>query len=277
MPQSDHPLLFTDWPAAMLRLAGDDRATFLHNLCTADINAMHSGDIREAFITNVKGHVLAHAMVYCRDESLDLLVLQRDTGELATHFDRYIIREDVQIETDIRQPVLTLGAAGDIAPATALRFPIVQHAWIDPPAANATDESPAGAEGSEAQLAAARVASGWPLAGVDFAEGTLPQELSRDAVAISFTKGCYLGQETVARLDALGRVNKQLVRLRADAHAPLEVDMPVCDGENQVGVLTTVATLGDSAAGLALIRRGSNAPGTRLQTAAGQVVVETIA
>ena len=61
---------------------------------------------------------------------------------------------------------------------------------------------------------ALRIESGTPLFGVDFDEENLPQEVGRDELAISFTKGCYLGQETVARIDALGHVNQQLAGVR---------------------------------------------------------------
>ncbi len=58
-----------------------------------------------------------------------------------------------------------------------------------------------------------RIRNRWPVLGADYDDRNLPQELDRDASAISFHKGCYLGQETVARLDALGQVQKKLVRL----------------------------------------------------------------
>ena len=57
----------------------------------------------------------------------------------------------------------------------------------------------------------ARIEAGTPLFKVDFDDSNLPQEVGRDAEAISFTKGCYLGQETVARIDALGHVNQRIV------------------------------------------------------------------
>ena len=60
----------------------------------------------------------------------------------------------------------------------------------------------------------ARIEAGFPSYGRDITIDNLPQEVARDRQAISFTKGCYLGQETVARIDALGHVNRQLVRLK---------------------------------------------------------------
>ena len=60
----------------------------------------------------------------------------------------------------------------------------------------------------------ARIERGTPWAGIDVTEANLPQELARDARTLSFTKGCYIGQETVARIDALGHVNRTLVGVR---------------------------------------------------------------
>ena len=59
-----------------------------------------------------------------------------------------------------------------------------------------------------------RIESGTPRFGVDITDENLPQEVARDNRAISFTKGCYLGQETVARIDALGHVNRKLCGIR---------------------------------------------------------------
>src|SRR5262249_26957999 len=62
-----------------------------------------------------------------------------------------------------------------------------------------------------------RIAAGTPVFGKDVGPDNLPQEVGRDARAISFVKGCYLGQETVARIDALGHVNKILTSLRFES------------------------------------------------------------
>lgn len=69
----------------------------------------------------------------------------------------------------------------------------------------------------EAVFHARRIAAGFPWYGLDLDESNLPQELDRDLAAVSFSKGCYLGQETVARLDALGQVQKKLVRWEIEA------------------------------------------------------------
>lgn len=87
-----------------------------------------------------------------------------------------------------------------------------------------------------------RIEGGFPLFGRDLTAENLPQEVARDAKAINFVKGCYLGQETVARIDALGHVNKLLRGLQL----PGAVDPPapgsVIEGDGKsVGTITSAA------------------------------------
>ena len=87
----------------------------------------------------------------------------------------------------------------------------------------------------------ARIEAGWPDYGTDITEKNLPQEIDRNESAISFTKGCYLGQETVARLDALGHVNRKLVKIRfSESMRPSPGD-PIMDGDEKIGEVTSAA------------------------------------
>lgn len=90
-----------------------------------------------------------------------------------------------------------------------------------------------------------RIQAAFPWYGMDLDATHLPQEADRDQLAISFTKGCYLGQETVARLDALGQVQKKLVRwnLSCSEEPPLGTELR--DGDRVVGKLTSICA-GDS-------------------------------
>jgi folate-binding protein YgfZ len=130
-----------------------------------------------------------------------------------------------------------------------------------------------------AALEAARIEAGWPSYGIDITEKNLPQEVGRDATAISFTKGCYLGQETVARIDALGHVNRHLVRLRFEGRAiPSPGAELTADGQPAGNVTSAAWSAGWQAPiALAYLRRGSDAPGTRIAWSggAGEVVDPT--
>ncbi|WP_231603729.1 CAF17-like 4Fe-4S cluster assembly/insertion protein YgfZ [Neorhodopirellula pilleata] len=105
-------------------------------------------------------------------------------------------------------------------------------------------------ESAVAIFHALRVAAGFPWYGIDLDDSHLPQEVGRERQTISFTKGCYLGQETVARLDALGQVQKMLmawsIDLPPDAPLPQPDAKLFAGGEKPVGRLTSIARFDDS-------------------------------
>jgi tRNA-modifying protein YgfZ len=125
----------------------------------------------------------------------------------------------------------------------------------------------------EGAFDAVRLESGTPLFGRDITEDNLPQEIRRDAQAISFTKGCYLGQETVARIDAMGHVNRLLTGVRFLSGAAT-VPLPgtqLSSGDKVVGHVTSAAWSPrlKQPLGLALIRRAHSSPGTKLDSPQG--------
>jgi tRNA-modifying protein YgfZ len=126
----------------------------------------------------------------------------------------------------------------------------------------------------QASFEAVRIRARFPEFGRDITDEQLPQEVDRDRLAISFKKGCYLGQETVARIDALGHVNKKLVRLRwegAAAAPPAGLELTL-DGKPAGQVTSAALVPGESAAlALAYVRKGAS--GTRYASAAGEAVV----
>ncbi len=124
-------------------------------------------------------------------------------------------------------------------------------------------------------LETVRIENRFPKYGVDITEQNLPQEVGRDAAAISFTKGCYLGQETVARIDALGHVNRQLVALRFAGSEIPAAAAELRAGEKPAGAVTSATFSPRFGAPLALghVRREFLKPGTRLQSNFGEAEV----
>lgn len=275
-------------PRTTVRLTGDDRGSFLNNFCTADIKQMNVGDVCEAFILNVKGKLVGHVLVFCHEDRLELNTVPNQAAELIQHLDRYLIREDVELSEVQQHYVFCFGTleAADGWGVDANRVRIVDEVQV----ANCEVAGTGfllGSESSErllqfvadlnqevadeSQLAFHRLKSGTPWFGVDSTGDTLPQELQRDEKAISFTKGCYLGQETVARIDSLGRVNKLLIKLTAEQ--PLRVGSDLRHGDKTVGAVSSAASLNDQHLGLAIVRREAAATGTRLQVETGEAVV----
>jgi folate-binding protein YgfZ len=146
---------------------------------------------------------------------------------------------------------LTLGLTHEAAPFAAIA--VGPRPAID---ALSTALLQAGAvEGTDEDLEAARILAGWPGLGAEIEERTLPQEVRYDEIGgLSYTKGCYVGQETVARLHFRGHTNRELRGLVWESAEPL-TDTTIVAGGKSVGTVRSTLVLEDRIIGLAPIRR----------------------
>ena len=126
---------------------------------------------------------------------------------------------------------------------------------------------------SEAVVESARVEQGLPRFGRDYDASHLPQETGIDA-ALDFDKGCYLGQEVVARLHYRGQVARRVSRVRATPGSRLEVGAELLYEGRAAGVVTSAAPPGGEAPvfALAMLQRRAFEPGTELQVVGGDRV-----
>ena len=240
--------------AVLIWVEGPDAGTFLHGLLSNDITGLAAGEACAALILDAKGHVQADVRVHADGGGAFTLVVRPELGEaVAATLERYHFSEDLEILGPEPTDVLTL--AGGIGPAGGIAVPGALPGTVDlvvddggaALAAIGADEAPAEA------LELARIAAGMPIVGVDTAPTTLVQEAGLERDAVSFEKGCYLGQETVARIAFRGRVNRRLrgVMLSGPAGAGARLTR---DGR-EVGRLTSAATTPDlGAIGLAVVR-----------------------
>lgn len=272
----------TGWSS--VTLTGADRQKFLHNFCTNDIKRLQPGEHCEAFITNVKGKITGHGLVICRENELVYVTVPGQAVKVIEHLDRYIIREDVQLSDTTAERAYLFISGGDSVSVPAdlghwIRWRIfdVEVCGLLEVATANTDNAISQLKGSGAILCstaafdAVRIESGMPLYDVDFNENNLPQEVGRDEQAISFTKGCYLGQETVARIDALGHVNQQIAGVRfASSNVPA-IGSELTLGGNVFGRVTsaTHSPQLNAPLALALAKRQASALGTKFESAAG--------
>jgi tRNA-modifying protein YgfZ len=202
---------------------------------------------------------------------------------LIEHLDRYIIREDVQLADRAAERRYLLLASDGPQPIGTFACDLIGRSGE-----RILEVLPNDLPGLEARLSkegftsvgmeafnTARIEAGFPLYGLDFDEENLPQEVNRDRLAISFTKGCYLGQETVARIDALGHVNQKLVRVRFSGSAVPPRDTELIANGKTVGRVTSAAFSPKFSAPLAfaMIRREANSPGTKLTSPIGECEV----
>jgi len=261
------------WADAGRRVAvavrGSAAAAFVDGFTTAAVSCLKPGAGAEGFFADAKGHVLALAAILRTDDGVWIDAEPGAAVSLAEHLERYHIREPIEIADETTAvagllvvgpgaaatlealvgttaprdawahtrgaiagvPVVVVAAAAFGPAAFLLRMPVAGRSDVVV-ALEARGATPAAADLPERL----RIEQGWP-APADIPPKTLPQELGRDDRAISFTKGCYLGQETVARLDALGHVNRRLVGLVA-AH-PLSAGAAVHWGGDTIGTITS--------------------------------------
>jgi folate-binding protein YgfZ len=268
-------------------LTGADRQAFLHNFCSNDIKRLAPGQSCEAFITNVKGKTLGYGLVDCREAELVFITVPGQGPSLVEQLDRYVIREDVQLRdtTAARSYLLASDLKSQIGD-------VLVH-WISWDLIGRPSSGLIEIASSEivrmrnvlkeqdvtpcnmAVFETLRIEAGTPLFGVDFNDTNLPQELGRDSLAISFTKGCYLGQETVARIDALGHVNQQLAGVRFCGNDVPAVDAALSRAGASAGHVTsgTFSPRLGAPLALAMVKRDSLAPGTTLDSEIGKCEV----
>jgi hypothetical protein len=292
-----------------LEFTGVDRAKFLHNLCTNAVQNLPAGSGCEAFVLNVKGHIVSHVWIFAGPNSLVVETVPDQAEKLLAYFERYLIRDDVQI-FDRSQEWAELLLVGSLAeailtaqisnPSSAFPQDRLSHCavtiagvpvWlrkVDWVGANGyllayrRESSPtlqrtmieAGATSCDSEaFDTVRIERGTPWFGRDITEQNLPQEIDRDRQCISFTKGCYLGQETVARIDALGHVNRLLrgARFVGDVIPTPGMELRSAEGEKTVGHVTSACWSPNLSAPLALaiVSRGHHSPGARLESEIG--------
>src|ERR1700722_11318276 len=244
---------------------GRDRARLLHNLTSNEVKKMTPGTGCYAFLLSAKGRIEADLYLWCFADHF-LIDTEPELREKAMqHIRRYIIADQVELE-DVTAGMAGIGVEGPGAAAVLAQIgaPVpgdLQHcAWGGRTVAGITATGQPGvriysaatdAAAMVQQLEAAgvtsvsaegggavRIENGRPRYGEDIRETSLPQE-TQQMQAISFNKGCYLGQEIVERIRAQGHVNKKLVRLEVDGVEPLAVGTRFKAGDADAGEITS--------------------------------------
>ena len=218
------PSLIPPQKRGLFDLQGEDVRKFLNGIVTQDIQTLKTGNSCYALLCNNKGKILADLFVYCAGDKhffvdCDLALRQKVWDQLK----RYIIFQKIELQDLSDQWRGATVMNGGRAVPTSVRtirktvwgFPAMEL-WI-PSGISVPFDLPVLGEAEQEIL---RIESATPKYGVDFDETNLPQEVGL-LQAVSFTKGCYVGQEIIARLQHLGHVNKQLV-LATSPEEPLD-------------------------------------------------------
>jgi len=250
-----------------LVLRGADRVRFLQGMVTNDVEQLAVGASLRAAMLTPKGRVVADMLVRKEDDSFLVTTDPTLREKLREAFDRHIIMDDVTLE-DVTEKTGEVGVYGADARAveglTVLSAPLGLHLVGDRDKCAAAMSALGGAKLDEAAVEVLRIERGVSKYGAEISEDVLPLEAGLDD-AISHTKGCYVGQEPVARVTARGHVNKKIVGLVCAA--PVKAgDVVASPDRPDAGVVTSATqspTLGKPIA-LAFLHRTLWTPGTRV-------------
>ncbi len=286
------------WWTQRLEMRGEDRVRFLHGLTSCDVKALEPGDGTYGFVTDIKGKVLADIAVLALGDRLWLELPMGTAEAVAAHLAKYALVDRVEIVPLAGVAPLTLAgprAAEVLGGEEALPKEARGHwqitvggsevlAVAEPglgvPAWTLWAPSEAAVGVAEALLergAAAvghrawerlRVEQGRPLFGRDFSREHFPQETGLEEEAVSYTKGCYLGQEIIARIHYRGGVNRQLHGLVFTGPAPADVPREILHDGRAAGSVTSAVTTSAGAIGLAIVHKRVE-PGTTVELAGG--------
>jgi folate-binding protein YgfZ len=300
---TETPLFFDLTGRGAILLTGKDRASFLHGLVTNDVKKLAPGFGCAAAFLTPKGKLLADCVVLCEEDRLEIDCDPELAKKIEDLLRKYLVFNDVQIENHTSETVvfhLQHSATGDaveellkkvigLGPAGAL--PDTPHAHVSGVSARLVREDRTGVPGydvrcpsslseeirkaflsagarraSDAEMERRRIAAGIPRWGFELTEAVLPDEAGlRERGFISENKGCYIGQETVARIKTYGHVNRTLVRLQVDGDSPA-IGTEIFFEEERAGTVTSAAREAGSerATALGYVKRERAAPGTAL-------------
>ncbi|MGA7095939.1 MAG: hypothetical protein WB245_00060 [Acidimicrobiia bacterium] len=241
---------------------GPDAIRFLNDLVSQEIAAAPVGSVRRSLLLTPQGK-LQFLMWLLRGEDRVGVMVEDGLGEaLVETLRRYLIRVDVDIEESAVPAVVVVGKAVEPGRWTESEGTLsADVSWAGLRRALVVGRVPTLPLLGEDDYTAMRIRAGEPIMGKDVDDGTIPQETGLVPTSVSFQKGCFLGQELVARLDSRGgRVNRHLRILELDGTTSVGSEVTK-DGE-LVGEVSSAAR----GLALALLRRGVE-PGDQVQVA----------
>lgn len=290
-----------DW-FGVLKLEGAERTTWLQGMVTNDVEKLQPGEGCYAAHLNSQGKMVAQMAVLAAEDALWLTLERGAVGKLASAFDKLIIMEDVQVQ-DLSSSFEVIGVLGPDS-GRVLEEWIGEPLRLDAAYAHRAHGAcrilrgelgyevlvPGGIADKVLHDIAARGATpidhgtwdvlrteaGIPMYGIDLDDTTVFPELG--GKGISYDKGCYIGQEVVAKVKYIGHVNRRFVGFVCEGDRPPEVRSKVEAGGKEVGYITTSLLspgLGKPV-GLGFAARASAEPGTAVELVRGETRVPAV-
>lgn len=213
-----------------VRVAGPDAADYLQRMVSNDVEALAAGEACPALLLTAKARVIAPVVVLRRGGDDFLLLTEPGLGEFVrAHLTRMRLRAQCEIEPEEHEAALVFGGSDGFA--------------TDWPGAREVLDAGLAPTLAEEELELRRIERGVPRWAREIDDRILPAEAGLDATHVSFSKGCYPGQEPVARLHFRGHPNRRLRVLELD-ELP-ERDAPLLHDDREVGRVTSAARRAD--------------------------------
>jgi aminomethyltransferase len=305
-------LFDTNWHAA-ITLTGPDRVRYLNAIVTNDVKALSEGAGALALLLNPQGHILAELEIYALKDKLLVLTHASVRERTIETLDKFIIMDDVTLE-DVTDQLGSLAIEGPKAGAIfsqatglaiegfsemtftdvaidAVPCHLIRHshfglagAEIIAPrekleiiwqnlhtAVHAQHGAPIGMQA----LNALRLEAGIPWFPIDFNDSVIPHEAALETTHISFTKGCYTGQEIVERVRSRGHVNRRRTQLEFSTQDPPAPGTKLRVNGAEVGYITSAAfsPSAGTSIGMAYLRREHNTPASIVEFEGGTATV----
>jgi folate-binding protein YgfZ len=267
-------------PRDVVMAHGPDALSYLHSQLSQEIRDLDVGEARWTFVLQPAGKVDVLARVLRSGDSAFVLDVDAGSGDaLLARLLRFRIRVKVDVERIPWHCIAVRGAGAAEAAARAITAAggavAVPGWWGSDDAADLLGPSPVPPDGVRAasadELEAARVAAGWPAMGPEIGATTIPGETGVVSVAVSFTKGCYPGQELVERMDSRAATAPRLLR-RVRLSGPASPGDAVTIDGRDAGRITSVA----GGLALALVGRAVDVP-TSVVVAGHPATVDAVA
>jgi len=235
-----------------LAVTGPQRAWFLHQVLTQAFEDIAPGEARDTAMITSHGRMSGYLETVATDDAVMCHFEPELRAGLPETLARYVFATQVEIRdvTDDWGLLLTVGdralqvarreCPGALAHPTRSFGATASYLWTPRAEVGALVAAWRGAgvaEGSEVELEVLRITRGTPRWGRDMGPKTIPQEAGIESRAVHFDKGCYLGQEAMAKIHFRGKVNRKLFRLRSAG--TLRPGAEVRSGEGKVGTVTS--------------------------------------
>ena len=265
----------------VIEMTGRDRTRFLHGMCTNEIKKLLPGQGCMAAIVNRQGKMVAEMIAYATENALLLEMDRSNLQPTIDHLSRFLVADDVALKIsdaavvglwgpqakallglrDLADFHFQMRESGLVARNRTLGL---EGAHLILPASRSQEVAlmlghgvrPAGFAAAEAL----RIENGFPRWGADMDATLLPMEAGLDPIAISYTKGCYIGQEVIQRVKTYSEPPRTLVQIEVPEAAA--GDKIVAGGEEIGAVTSAIPTLA-----LGIIRKEFKAPGSEVTVA----------